>query len=401
MPVRMINLTAAELAPLTWPLGEGLVELEAPVIVAHLLRTRAPALPLGAGGPPSPSWGTPWPAWELPRTARELLRSTVPQIAEHEREPLVDRLLASSQWNFDFVALVCLSTLIASLGLVRDSASIVIGAMLVAPLMTPLVGTGLALVQGNLVLIRCTSRSVLLGFCLVFGIGFLLGVLLPSQMTPEMLSRGSPNVIDLAAAFIIGMAAAYASARPKLSSVLPGVAIAAALVPPIATSGIALAIGQPLIAAGAVLLFVATCVAVVLGVSCCMWAMGIQSELVSGFSERWVRRGVYGLVVAGTILTIPLSYLLYQSLPTGAVPEAIVEAIDARVRLHPGSEPLTVERANRNEPVELEVVISSPAPPPRTLARDLATIAVEHYGQQVRVRVVTHIVSRANAELDS
>ncbi len=192
-----------------------------------------------------------------------------------------------------------------------------------------------------------------------------------------------------------------ASARPKLASILPGVAIAAALVPPIATSGIALAIGQPLIAAGAVLLFVATCVAVVLGVSCCMWAMGIQSELVSGFSERWVRRGVYGLVVAGTILTIPLSYLLYQSLPTGAVPEAIVEAIDARVRLHPGSEPLTVERANRNEPVELEVVISSPAPPPRTLARDLATIAVEHYGQQVRVRVVTHIVSRANAELDS
>jgi hypothetical protein len=150
-----------------------------------------------------------------------------------------------------------------------------------------------------------------------------------------------------------------------------------------------------------VLLFVATGVAVVLGVAFCLWAMGIQSQLVGGFSERWVRRSVYGLVVSGTILTIPLSYLLYRSLPNGAVPEAIVQAIDARVRQHPGSEPIAVERANRDEPVELEVVISSPVPPPRTLAQDLATIAVEHYGQQVRVRVVTHIVSRAGAELES
>jgi len=158
------------------------------------------------------------------------------------RISLVERVQNSSQWDFDFVALICLSTLIAGLGLLQDSTAVVIGAMLVAPLMTALVGAGLSLIQGNRRLIRNAACSVVLGFLLSFAIGLFLGLMaryftdVTEHLPDEMKSRGSPGVLDLVIAFASGVAAAYAMGRPNLVSALPGVAIAAALVPPIATS---------------------------------------------------------------------------------------------------------------------------------------------------------------------
>ena len=88
------------------------------------------------------------------------VRGKVPQLDRDLRVKLVDRLQNNSRFDFDFIALISLSTLIAALGLIRNSASVVIGAMLVAPLMTPLVGIGFSLVQGNWKLVRVAMRSV-------------------------------------------------------------------------------------------------------------------------------------------------------------------------------------------------------------------------------------------------
>ena len=103
--------------------------------------------------------------------------------------------------------------------------------MLVAPLMTPLLGLGLALVQGNAMLAKISVRSVFLGVCVTLLIGALIGLVIPGfdQPTPEMLARGGPSLLDLFVAFASGLAAAYASSRPGLLAALPGVAIAAAL----------------------------------------------------------------------------------------------------------------------------------------------------------------------------
>lgn len=103
----------------------------------------------------------------------EGLQQIVPQIAREERIGLVDRVQSSAAWNFDFLALMVLSTVMAAIGLIQNSTAVVIGAMLVAPLMTPLLGLGLALVQGNPVLARlslpqsesriCQRSSIRLG----------------------------------------------------------------------------------------------------------------------------------------------------------------------------------------------------------------------------------------------
>ena len=240
------------------------------------------------------------------------VRSKVPQIDRERRVKLVDDLQLNSQFNFDFGALISLSTLIAALGLVRDSGAVVIGAMLVAPLMTPLVAMGFALVQGNLKLIRSALRSVSWGFAIALLIGASIGLMLrlfaPGlEISEQMADRGSPNFLDLVVALASGVAAAYAMGRPNLISALPGVAIAAALVPPIATSGLALTMEDLTLAGGASLLFFTNIVAIVLGTAITFWCVGISTRISEGRpAQIWPRYWLIGFVVLSILLTLEM-----------------------------------------------------------------------------------------------
>ena len=180
-----------------------------------------------------------------------------------------------------------LSTMIAALGLIQNSGAVVIGAMLVAPLMNPLASIGYSLALGHVNLIRNSMYTVMFGFATALAIGMIIGSLV--QITSwiglvgqgvncngsEIQGRVHPNLLDWFVAFVSGVAAAYAMGRPKLLSALPGVAIAAALVPPIATSGLLLSVGQFQLSIGALLLFFTNIVAIVLGTACAFWAVGI------------------------------------------------------------------------------------------------------------------------------
>ena len=202
----------------------------------------------------------------LQRVCERLLERCVPQLDREARVELVRRVQQASEWNFDFIALIGLSTAIAALGLVQGQAAVIIGAMLVAPLMTPLIGAGLAVVQGNSRLLASTLFSVGFGFLLALIVGVLVGWVTPLKgdaFTSEIIGRTTPGLTDLAVAVVGGVAAAYAMGRPNLSSALPGVAIAAALVPPIAAAGIAASHGEWQLALGALLLFLTNIVAIV------------------------------------------------------------------------------------------------------------------------------------------
>jgi len=241
------------------------------------------------------------------------VRGGVPQLDRDSRVSLVGRLENTSEFNFDFVALISLSTLIAALGLVRNSSAVVIGAMLVAPLMSPLVAIGFALVQGNVKLVRSALKSVVLGFTVALLIGAILGlsmrVFFPGYpISSEMLSRGAPNLLDLIVALASGVAGAYAMGRPNLISALPGVAIAAALVPPIATSGLALTMGDFWLAGGASLLFFTNIVAIVLGTGITFWAVGISTRVSSERPQNWPRYWFLAFVVVSFLLAAGMTY---------------------------------------------------------------------------------------------
>ena len=228
-------------------------------------------------------------------------REHVPQLDRAGRLELAEKIQSASSWNFDFVALTCLSTCIAALGLIRDSTAVVIGAMLVAPLMTPLVGCGLAIVQGNARLIRGAARAVSLGFLLALAIGLILGWIVPDVvLTDQMVARGGPNGIDLAIAVASGLAAAYATARPGLSGAIPGVAIAAALVPPIATSGLAASLGDWTLCLGSFLLFLTNIVAIVVSSAISLYAVGLRID--RDRKRNWRLRLWIGLLVLTALL---------------------------------------------------------------------------------------------------
>lgn len=330
----------------------------------------------------------------------ERIERYAPRLSREDRIALSDSLEVGSRFDkdgVDFLTLIALSTGIASLGLIQNSPAVVIGAMLVAPLMTPMVGAGLALVQDNVVLAKQAARSIVFGFLTALVIGILIGkcfgwIMPEGRLTNELLARGGPNVLDLGVALLSGLAAAYAVARPNLSGALPGVAIAAALVPPIGTAGISLATGHLDNARGAALLFAVNLVAIVLGAAVTFWLIGVRPNAKErGKRRTWVRRILIALLIALGALAIPLALGILEVVAEGDkrihVTAPLRVDVEARVTLDPHMTLISVNRSHTHE--QVEIVLAGPGEPPQALVDDLAKIVAKRHGHPVPVRVIT------------
>lgn len=165
-----------------------------------------------------------------------------------------------------FWLLLTLAAVIASAGLVGDSAATIIGAMIVAPLMTPILGIVLATVVGDRRNLLRSWLFVLAGSGASIAIGYLVGLTVVSPVVAstdgEIASRVSPDLIAMLAALATGAVGAIALVRSDISDTLPGVAISISLVPPLATVGLTLESGAPSEALGALLLFVTNVAAI-------------------------------------------------------------------------------------------------------------------------------------------
>lgn len=248
---------------------------------------------------------------KIKKGLKQWLLKFIPQLDRDSRVRIYESIEVNSKWSFDFVALICFSTALAALGLMLNSAPVIIGAMLVAPLMTPILGASLSLIQGNRVLMVDCSKSLLFGYFCALILGVLLGIFGSLYgVTDQMQSRSEPDVPDLLIALISGMAAAYCYSRPRLVSALAGVAIAAALVPPIATAGIAIALAEQEIAIGATLLFTTNVVFIVIGASVTFFTLGIRAKSKRDGMNIWVTRFLLALVIIAAIHIVPLGSAL-------------------------------------------------------------------------------------------
>lgn len=167
-----------------------------------------------------------------------------------------------------FWTMLVLAAVIATAGVIGDSTATVIGAMIIAPLGTPIMGMALGVVLENATTLRHSALFVVLGSAAVVSIGVIGSLALPSTTelisNPQIASRTAPTLVDLVAAIATGFAGAVGLARRDVSDVLPGVAIAISLVPPLAVVGICLGQWQPDLALGALLLFASNVLAMVL-----------------------------------------------------------------------------------------------------------------------------------------
>jgi uncharacterized hydrophobic protein (TIGR00271 family) len=321
--------------------------------------------------------------------------SWLPTLEATDRIDLFDRLQVGARWNIDFMMMMCLSTAIASLGLIQNSTAVVIGAMVVAPLMTPLIGAGLALVQGNTIFFRDSIKAMGFGIGAALLISLILGLIVPmEQLTPELLARGAPTIIDLGVAFLSGAAAAYAVARPSLLGALAGVAIAAALVPPLATVGISLAEGVWEISEGAAILFATNLVAIILGAAFIYRRLGIQGSRLGRGLPLWGRRTVLFLCLLAVILTAPLGYRLAHQLREGQtrpytlpVSQSVREAIKERVHQEYGVTFISASRFGAESDRDVAILLSAAKPVSINLISDLKKLVNQKIEEDVTVAV--------------
>lgn len=182
-------------------------------------------------------------------------------VPDKDKSALVRKLMENSTPDFDYFYLIGLSTLMASLGLLMDNGAIVIGSMLIAPLMYPIlsVALGLVMMGHNINVLKRASRTLAKSL----GGGLLLATIAAfffgnesTWHTAEVLARTEPSHLHLLVALVAGAAVAYMLARPEWGDALPGVAIAVALIPPLAAIGVGIAALDPVIIRGATMILI-------------------------------------------------------------------------------------------------------------------------------------------------
>jgi len=300
------------------------------------------------------------------------LADWLPRINPADHADLIYDLRQGSNWGPDFIGMLGLASAIASLGLLQNSPAVVIGSMLLAPLMTPMIGLGLAFTQANRQGMRHCGKSIGLGFLLTLAVSYLIGIITPAgeTLSGEVLARGGPNVLDLFIAVFAAGAATFAMARPNIVGAIAGVAIATALVPPVCSIGISLASAELLNALGALVLFVTNLLAIIVASSFTFSLLGVTPLRALRRNIRLAQFGRLSLVVLLLVLAGPLSQTLIDQLQEGKqvpvanpVTRAVRTALYERVAQDEGVEIMFLGRPRAMKAVMIHIASQIELPP--------------------------------------
>lgn len=216
-----------------------------------------------------------------------------------------------------FAVLLFLSAWIATYGVLGDSTAVVIGAMLIAPLMKPIMATAVGLVMGDRRRAGQAFLTVVLGvagtvFTAWFLSSFLYSNIISFNTNSQIIGRISPNLTDLGVALGAGAAAAFATTRSDVADSLPGVAISISLVPPLCVVGVGLSEGEWQVAYGAMLLFVTNFLSILLAGGGLLVLLGLSKASTTGLGAN-ARRRAFAIIAAGTlVVAIPLAMTSFQ-----------------------------------------------------------------------------------------
>ncbi|BAY52203.1 hypothetical protein NIES2134_101930 [Thermostichus vulcanus NIES-2134] len=224
----------------------------------------------------------------------------------HRRTPeslnqLTQRLYTESHLNVPYLVLIVTSCAIATFGLLANSAAVIIGAMIIAPLMAPIRGLAFASLSGDIKLFRDAAIALGTGTVVAIGMSWVIGLFVRLEMYgSEIMARSQPTLLDLGIAVVAGAVSAYAIAEPRVSNTLAGTAIAVALMPPVCTIGLGLAQGNGRLTLGATLLYLTNLLGIALA---CMVLF-----VICGYIP--LRRSRRPLLIAGAltaVLVVPLA----------------------------------------------------------------------------------------------
>ena len=237
-------------------------------------------------------------------------------LGDVQRDELVDSLYFEPPDAFakqrGFWTLLVLSVVIATFGVLADSTAVVIGAMLVAPLMTPIMGVSAAIVNGWMRRVSTSFATVAGGVAVAITVAWIVAAwsphLVPLASNTQILSRTSPTMLDLMIAVAAGAAGAYAIVDKRVSSSITGVAIAVALVPPLGVVGVMLQAGLYSDARGAFLLFLTNFVCIILAAMVVFMLMGIAPMRDLRKNQDKSKTVIATVALGALIIIVPLAF---------------------------------------------------------------------------------------------
>jgi uncharacterized hydrophobic protein (TIGR00271 family) len=282
---------------------------------------------------------------------------------------------------------MALATAIATFGIATDSTAVVIGAMLIAPLMAPILGVSAGLINGRLRSAALSGLIALGGIVLTISLAWLLSGMIPNLdsviSNSQVASRTSPNLLDLGIAIAAGAAGAYGVSRVEVSDALPGVAVSIALVPPLAVVGITLHASDWSQAAGASLLFLVNLVSVILmaGLVFLLVGYGEWSQL---YQRKDRIRTSFAVVALGAVMIlIPLTLTGRSILGSASDLRGANEAVADWL----GDDPSYMVNDLTVDGDTVSVQLIGPGTPPPPPAERLVELVTEDVGRPMTVRV--------------
>lgn len=256
-----------------------------------------------------------WLLRVLSRLARKakLLNGPTDETGRVNREVIIKDVYSEIGLSIGYFATLVIANLVALGGLLTNSAAVVIGAMLISPLMSPILAVGFAFATAADSLLFKAARKIILSVLLVIAVSAFATWVSPlKEATAEIVARTRPNLYDLVIAFLAGTAGAAAlCTRKNYLTIVPGVAIATAVIPPLSVVGFGIGTGDFSIAFGSFFLFFVNLVAIVLATFLVLYAYGFRPSQTGDLSQN--RRRIAILFSVLFVISIPLFYTVHKT----------------------------------------------------------------------------------------
>ncbi|GGD83630.1 TIGR00341 family protein [Planktosalinus lacus] len=277
-----------------------------------------------------------------------------------------------------YLVMMVLSTLITAFGLYADSAPVIIGAMILAPLISPIVSFSMGLIRYDVVLLKTSFKTIIFGTLASLIFAAFVSLIIPLKIvTSEIDARLTPSLLDLGIAVASGIAAAFAHAKEGIAKSLAGVAIAVALVPPLVVSGIGIGWLDWNVFSGAFLLYLTNLAGIIM--------FGGLTFLILGFAPfKTAKRGlIYSLLIVLAVC-VPLTFSFYRIKQEAEITRALegtqfdeITLKDVRVRY--GDIPT----------VSLKII--APKTLPDVKLEEIKTQIEEKINQKINIEIITAI----------
>lgn len=229
---------------------------------------------------------------------------------EEDKQKVLENVKATISFRGSTVWILACAIVVASVGLNVNSTAVIIGAMLISPLMGPIVGAGFSLGIYDFELLKKAAKNLLIATLVSLLVSTVYFTLSPFKETQsELLARTSPNIYDILIAFFGGLVGVIAITRVEKGNPIPGVAIATALMPPLCTAGYGLAIGNWKYFLGALFLYTINCVFIC--ISTFLIVKYLKYPVVQYVNPKYRKQIKYTITTIIVLLIVPSVYFAY------------------------------------------------------------------------------------------